>query len=215
MNQIIGFLPDYRKAVIAAARSAGPMMFKTFVDGLPADEFGRFPTSTTVHKWLKAAHVRIPKPCEEEWPAEIKAEALELVMGECLPIRTAIKRLRDRHNAAPNFASIRSWLPAGFQPISVREHNEQGRGGDSWAESQKYADSLPPGTSQAARDQALLAAWIPECNSFTPKDAKAFDKALRKYDWTKRRRRAVVDDEPTAADLAGDDDGGAEWREAA
>lgn len=127
--------------------------------------------------------------------------------GDQAPARPAQRRAELRVD--PVLAAGR--LPADFGTRAQRT----GRGGDSWAESQKYADSLPPGTSQAARDQALLAAWIPECNSFTPKDAKAFDKALRKYDWTKRRRRAVVDDEPTAADLAGDDDGGAEWREAA
>lgn len=135
--------------------------------------YGRRPDRKTLLSFMPAGFVYDPqyKPrvVKREWPAEIQAMAMELVIGEGLTPSGAAKRIFRKHGTAPGVDRIARWTegyytpkpkpepmkPESMKAVPLPSHETPG---DSWQRAWTAAEGL----DGAAWADAVMREWLPD-----------------------------------------------------
>jgi len=203
----IHYSAEYRAHVIATARSlAWPTC-----DGIRAaagtDHDGRTISRNGMWKWLKEAGVDLsPRDQRKPWPNDVRARAMELVIGGGYSPSGASKIIRRELGKAPSHHKIAEWVEGQYEPkrrpSPVKLAPPPEVDGDSWQAAWDAADALPDGTPQWVRDQAMFAAWIPEMQMGPDETYRSLRSGIKKTQRIKRGFDGTDDIDPELFDTA-------------
>jgi hypothetical protein len=194
------FSTAYRERLLSVARSIDGPTLDQIVEAVGPDENGRTPSRNYVWKTISTEGIKLTGT-GMRYPSEVRAAAMELVIGEGLSPSGARKRMLKTSPTAPSRETIAEWCGLRLsKSVRVEQQQPSDTPGDSWQVAWDAADDLPADTPQWIRDQVILAAWLPDGALGPSETYRTLKTSMRQQ---KRRKLVALDDDHDIDTAAG------------